>query len=89
MPKTHRPATVLTEMLAQGQIPDELHRGVEQLISLAVPLGPELHIQTDYGYEVGGLTPWELFDEDDARETLRASEDVVSTALEIIGRTTP
>ncbi len=43
------------------------------------PLGPQLHVQTDYGDEFGGRLPWELFGEEEAREAL-------TIATEIVGR---
>jgi hypothetical protein len=40
--------------------------------------------QTDYGDEIGGLTPWELFDENDARQALSLAEEAVTLAVQII-----
>jgi hypothetical protein len=37
-------------------------------------------VQTDYGDEFQGLTPWELFDEPEAREALAIAEEAVSLA---------
>jgi hypothetical protein len=36
--------------------------------------------QTDYGDEFQGLTPWELFDEQEAHEALAVAEEAVSLA---------
>mgnify|MGYP005851789575 CR=1 FL=1 len=51
-------------------------------------LGPDIHMQTDYGDEVGGLTPWELFDETDAREALTMAEDAVRLATQLVQEVT-
>ena len=40
----------------------------------------DIHVQTDYGDEFQGLTPWELFDEQEAHEALAVAEEAVSLA---------
>ncbi len=40
----------------------------------------DVHIQTDYGDEFAGLTPWELFDEADASYALAMAEEAVTLA---------
>jgi len=47
-------------------------------------LGFDIHVQTDCGDEMGGLTPWELFNESDARQALAMAEEAVKLAREII-----
>lgn len=47
-------------------------------------LGHDVHVQTDYGDEVGGRTPWELFDESDARQSLSVAEEAVGLADTVI-----
>jgi hypothetical protein len=47
-------------------------------------MGADIHVQTDYGDEVGGRTPWELFDEADARRSLAMAEEAVTLAQAII-----
>jgi len=44
----------------------------------------DVHIQTDYGDETGRLTPWELFDEEDAREAQILAQEAVDLADTII-----
>jgi len=82
-PKTHDPARILDILLQQGQIPQKWQSQIEALIQHSEPLGPEVHIQTDYGDELHGLTPWELFDEEDAREALETARRVVDLARQI------
>mgnify|MGYP001773606282 CR=1 FL=1 len=67
--RTHQPAPLLREAVQQGRFPVSQHENVRRLAELAELLGPDIHMQTDYGDEGGGLTPWELFDEVDARQS--------------------
>ena len=75
--RTHNPAALLREELAQGVFASVAQEQVRQL-------GPEVHVQSDYGDEAGGRTPWELFAEDDARRALTIAEKAVSLAKQII-----
>ncbi|OAG28552.1 HEPN domain-containing protein [Thermodesulfatator autotrophicus] len=83
-PKTHNPAHILATLLQQGQIPQKWREPVEDLIQKSQTLGPEVHIQTDYGDELHGLTPWELFSEEDAREALEVAHRVVHMARQLV-----
>ena len=47
-------------------------------------LGFDVHVQTDYGDEMEGFTPWELFDADDVRSALAIAEEAVGLAQLII-----
>lgn len=40
--------------------------------------------RSDYGDEIGGRTPWELFDETDALEALKMAEEVIELAQSVI-----
>jgi len=81
--RTHQPAPLLREVVQQGAF-FEGQRHVERLAELAELLGPDIHIQTDYGDEAGGLTPWELFDQDDAQQALAMAEEAVDLARTIV-----
>ncbi|RLB37494.1 MAG: hypothetical protein DRH12_14260 [Deltaproteobacteria bacterium] len=83
-PKTHNPARVLATLLQQRQIPPKWQDLVEGLMQQSQVLGPEVHIQTDYGDELHGLTPWELFDEQDASEALEVARRVVHIARQMV-----
>lgn len=51
-------------------------------------MGPDIHIQTDYGDEMEGLTPWELFDQADAQQSLAMAEEAVTIATTIVREAT-
>jgi hypothetical protein len=57
----------------QGRSDDQVQRVAE----LAEMMGADVHIQTDYGDEVSGRTPWELFNETDARRSVGMGEEAV------------
>ncbi len=83
--RTHYPAPLLREALQQGNFSDQWSR-VQQLAEIAELLGQDIHIQTDYGDEGTGRTPWELFDETDAQQALAMAEEAVQLA-QAIGQT--
>ena len=43
-----------------------------------------IHVQTDYGDEFHGLTPWELFSEEDAQQALTIARQVMEAAKALI-----
>jgi hypothetical protein len=59
---------------------------VQCLAEHAEMLGADIHVQTDYGDEMGGRTPWELFDEEDAHQALARAEEAVSLAQAVVQR---
>jgi HEPN domain-containing protein len=78
--RVHDPDRLLTEALEQGLFGHDEVETVKTLVACAEALGPDVHIQTDYGDETGGLTPWELFGQDDAKQALElARQATVST----------
>ena len=80
--RTHQPALLLRQAL---QIFSPSHQQyVERLSEQAEMLGFDVHVQTDYGDEMEGVTPWELFNEDDARSALAIAEEAVGLAQLII-----
>ena len=80
--RTHQPALLLRQAL---QIFSPSHQQyVERLSEQAEMLGFDVHVQTDYGDEMEGITPWELFNEDDARSALAIAEEAVGLAKLII-----
>lgn len=82
--RTHNPATLLRQALHDGTLAVPDPTGVQRLAELAELLGFDVHVQTDYGDEMAGRTPWELFDAADAGQALAMAEEAVSLAQEIV-----
>jgi HEPN domain-containing protein len=82
--RTHNPATQIRRLIDEEQFVDAASKRLERLAELAELLGPDIHIQTDYGDEVGDRTPWELFDEADAQQALTVAEEALSLADRIV-----
>ena len=80
--RTHQPALLLRQALQMFSPSDQ--QSVERLSELAEMLGFDVHVQTDYGDEMEGFTPWELFNADDARSALAIAEEAVGLAQLII-----
>lgn len=82
--RTHNPAILLRKALEEDRFPQEVHAQVERLTECAKFLGPDVHIESDYGDETGWRTPWELFDEADAQQALSLAEDALSLAKQLV-----
>ena len=76
--RTHNPAPLLRQLAAENPLSLLPVAKVTRLAEIAELLGPDVHIQTDYGDETEALTPWELFDEDDAQQALSLAEEAVA-----------
>jgi HEPN domain-containing protein len=76
--RTHNPAIPLRQALQDGVLALLDQQSLQRLIELAELMGPDVHIQTDYGDEMEGLTPWELFDQADAQQSLTMAEEAVT-----------
>lgn len=81
--RTHNPAPLLRQALQDDRFPAPYEEQVQRVVECAEILGFDVHVQTDYGDEFEGLTPWELFDEEDAREALAIAEEAVDLAQAI------
>lgn len=81
--RTHSPTTYLRALLAAEKLPPGSGAQVERLAVLADAFGRDLHMASDYGDEAARLTPWELFDEPFARQTLSGARESVDLAREI------
>lgn len=78
--RTHKPASLLRQALQGGTLTLSDPKKATRLAELAELLGFDVHVQTDYGDEMGGRTPWELFDETDAKQALKMAEEAVNLA---------
>jgi len=84
--RTHNPAVQLRQALSGDLFPAVAREQIEQLAALAETLGFDIHVQTDYGDEMGGRTPWELFDKADAGQSLAIAEEASRLAAEVISK---
>lgn len=87
--RTHAPGPLLRQALQEGTLTLSDPVKVRRLAELAELLGFDVHVQTDYGDEMGGRTPWEIFSESDARQALAMAEEAVHLAQVIIQTVTP
>jgi HEPN domain-containing protein len=87
--RTHNPAIQLRQALDRGVFATESAVPVRRLAELAELLGPDIHVQTDYGDETGGRTPWELFDASDASQAHAFAEEAVRLAGGVIALLSP
>jgi HEPN domain-containing protein len=82
--RTHNPAVILRQALEEGRFIESIRGPVERVAEGAETLGPEVHIQSDYGDEWSWRTPWELFDEAEAQQALSIAEEAVLLAKQIV-----
>ncbi len=82
--RSHEPGEVIDRALRDGRYPAALEGDLARLSELAKTLGPEVHIQSDYGDEETFTTPWELFHESHAQAALATAEAAVALAEEIV-----
>ncbi len=82
--RTHNPAIQLRRLLGEEVFLPTWQDRVCQLAEYAEVLGADVHIQTDYGNESEGRTPWELFDEEDAQHALIIAQEAVTLSEGII-----
>ncbi|MGB9722165.1 MAG: HEPN domain-containing protein [bacterium] len=84
IPKTHEMAETIEDILREVKFNEDEIKKLERLQELAAIMGFETHIRTDYGDELQQITPWELYDEDEARKALNYARESVDIANEII-----
>jgi HEPN domain-containing protein len=82
--RTHNPATLLMQALREGRVPSPVVPNVRRIAECARRLGPQVHIESDYGDEATRRTPWELFAEADARDAFRVAEEAIELARQVI-----
>lgn len=82
--RTHNPAGLLRRAVNTGLFAAEVQPFVLRLAECAEELGYDIHIQTDYGDEAAGATPWELFGEEDALEAIALAQESFVLAEKVI-----
>jgi HEPN domain-containing protein len=78
---SHNPALELKELL--NNIPQSVKHLMEELASIAEVLASE-HGRAIYGEPAKALTPWEIYNEDDANSALRYAKKAFDYALFIL-----
>lgn len=84
VPRTHDPGTTLHRALEQDWFPEVLRPQVERLIILAGQLGADIHMAISYGDEDALRTPWDLFDESDARTAIEFATEACQLAEQLM-----
>jgi HEPN domain-containing protein len=82
--RTHEPGEFIRLAVEAGRYPDTLTADLTRLSELAKTLGPQVHIESDYGDEKTFTTPWELFDEARARDAFATAVSAVELAESIV-----
>jgi HEPN domain-containing protein len=82
--RTHNPGGMLFKALEEGRFPQEIEDAVRQVAECAERLGPDVHLESDYGDEARWRTPWELFDQAKASALFELAEKAVSLTQKII-----
>jgi HEPN domain-containing protein len=82
--KPHNPAGLLRRAVEDHRFPQEIAAQVTELAQSAEILGHDVHMDTDYGSEANWRTPWELFGESDAQQSISIAENAVILAGEIV-----
>lgn len=81
--RTHYPTSLLRQLLINKMTTNLPLDQIKRLAEVAELLGPDIHIQTDYGDETLRLTPWELFSEADATQALALAEESLNLVQSI------
>jgi len=85
--KTHDPWLELRDLLKEESvIRSGLREAANELAELAAKFGTKEHFLTDYGDESRFLSPWKLFDEEDAQEARETAERCFVLSKEIAGK---
>lgn len=75
--KTHAPGKHLEGLARDPSVPKTIRERISRLIALLNTLGEEEHFMTDYGDEVGHVSPWDLFTAESAGEALTTARACV------------
>jgi len=84
VPKIHQISEIIEDILDEIDFSESEDEKMKRLQKLAEIMGFETHIRTDYGDEIQGITPWELYNKDEATKALKFAEEGFKIAEEII-----
>lgn len=82
VPRSHDLMEWLYRLLDQ-ELGEEIRLRIQRLIPLAGEYGRQKHVMSTYGDEETFLTPWDLFDETDARKAVEDARQCITVAGEI------
>jgi len=82
--KTHSPSEGLREILKEQELPNEVKLKIEEIIPIIGRHGFEEHILSDYGDEKTYTLPWDIFDEEAAKNSLDEAQLVIDKTEEIV-----
>lgn len=77
--KTHTPEEKL-KLLLEENIDEKIKIEIKKFLPLLEKLGFREHILSDYGDEEKRILPWELFNHQDAQESLEVAKKAVDLA---------
>ena len=80
---SHDPSYELLEVLSM--LPSDLRKLAEELAEITRRLAPE-HGRATYGEPLRGLTPWDIYDEENASEALLSARKAKEIVEIILGR---
>jgi HEPN domain-containing protein len=82
--RIHNSGGMLFKALEERCFPQEIEEAVRQVAECAERLGPDVHLESDYGDEAHWRTPWELFDRAKAATLFELAEKAVHLTQKII-----
>lgn len=84
--RTHNPVNALKRLTEKEDLINDTERLIDKMISLMEGFGEEKHILTDYGDEETYTLPWDLFDEEDAKEAIERAREVIDLARKVVAK---
>lgn len=83
--RTHEPEKELQNTLdTHKNLPADVTDAISAVIVCCQALGWNAHVRTDYGDETTRRTPWELFDEPQAKNALQHAREAVQNAEHVV-----
>ena len=86
VPRIHELSGVVDALMSEDEFDDSERQSLARLRELAEMLGFETHVRTDYGDELQGVTPWDLYDEAEARKAITYASEALRIASGLVER---